>query len=205
MEFTTDLLPYRDLRLDLDFRASEPYNSFVFEDEDEARRVQAYLFDAGVSDASPPHAVLTLDEGKPVALDSAFGWERFTELRAGAAVALARSGLILPDSATARRMQLADQVLFTPSQGDFYGSRTAVVPGVAGAAMAVFLMKRRIAEARSQGYRRYVGEIASHVTAMVRISTEAFGFEPVDVKRVDDEATGRSLELIHLARPMDDA
>ena len=200
MEFSQDVLAHRDLCLDMEYLATESYNRFVFDDQADARRVQACLFDAGVSDLSPPHGTVLLMGGEAMGVDSGFGWQRFAELRAGAAVALARAGMLRFDDATMERMKLADQVLLKPSQGDYYASRCAVRPDCQAGGLAVFLTRRRVDEATQQGYRRYVGEIESSVKPMLRICLEGLGFEQIGVKRADDPITGRSLEMVHVVR-----
>jgi ribosomal protein S18 acetylase RimI-like enzyme len=198
-----DLTPYLDgdeeALLDLEFRASEPYTTFVFSSIDQALRVRHYLFARQLCEFSPPHAQLLRDAGRVVGLLATLEAAELTKCRLRAAHALTKSRFLEEDPGLPVRLHLAGQALLKLMPEDLYISRIAAHEAERGRGIGTDLLQCAAQEARARGCPRIALEVSPQSTAALRLYHRE-GFEQIDAREVNDPLTGRSLHYLHLAK-----
>ena len=91
---TTAIEPHVPDYLALEYAASEPYNSFVFDDKAQADEIRHLLFFSGACEYSPPFGQLLLDESSPVGMIACLTGKQLTGIRLKGALELRRAGIV---------------------------------------------------------------------------------------------------------------
>jgi ribosomal protein S18 acetylase RimI-like enzyme len=184
--------------LDLEYRAAEPYLSFVYDDEREAREITRFLFAASAGEGATGR--LVVDESfVPIAMISYLDAPALRRARSAAAIALVRAKKIDPRGAVRERMLLATETLAPLEDNDFYLSRIAVVPAAQGSGVATRLMgelDRAAAEAQKT---RIVLEV-SEMHRNARRLYERCGYRVIATADVEDARTQRHLRYFHMVK-----
>jgi ribosomal protein S18 acetylase RimI-like enzyme len=188
--------------LDLEHAASEPYTRFVFSTAEQAQSLRQYLFDRSLAEFSPPYLRVLREDGRVAGILAVLTGKELATSRLRAALALSKSGLLQSDAAVGRRLQLAGQTLLKPLPNDFYISRIAVAPAERGRGYGQHLMHAAEAEARERGCGRLVLEVAPESRSAIQLYRRA-GLLQVDAREVEDPASGRRLEYLHLAKSLE--
>jgi ribosomal protein S18 acetylase RimI-like enzyme len=187
--------------LDLEFAASEPYTRFVFATPTHARAVRQYLFDRKLAEFSCPYLLILRDTDEVVGMLAVLTGAELVGCRLRAAVALVRSGLLTADAGVGDRLQLAGRTLLKVQPDDFYVSRIAVAPGARGRGLGERLLDEAEREGLRRGCARLVLEVAPESAAARRLY-DRHRFSEIGVAKVVDPVTGRSLQYVHLAKPL---
>jgi ribosomal protein S18 acetylase RimI-like enzyme len=195
--WTTDTDAHRDAVLELAGRASAPYDAFVHESSAAAERVQRTLWEAGAAEFGPPHGVAALVGDRVVGFVAGLCADDLLRRRLAAAKVLRRHGELLPP-VSEDRARLASTTLLRAASGDHYLSRLAVDPSAQGRGLGRQLLARFLAGGGAA--HRFVLEVAPGAHAALALY-RAHGFEEIARREVTDEASGRRLAYLHLARP----
>jgi ribosomal protein S18 acetylase RimI-like enzyme len=202
MRLTTDIAGDQQALLDLEFIASEPYNTFVFSLTQQALAVRQYLFERNLCEFSPPYGRLLRDDaGQPAGLLAALPGAELTKCRLKAALALTKSEFLTRDPQMAARLQLAGQSLIKVLPGEYYISRVAAAAASRGRGIGAQLLREAENEARGLGCPRIVLEVSPLSTAALRLYHRAL-YQQIDSREVTDPHTGRSLHYLHLAKAL---
>ena len=202
MEISRQIEPDREFCLEMDYDAVEPYLRFVYDDPAQARFVQRFLYDKGLSEVAPRYVRILVRDGRPLAMLACCPAVELRQLRFRAAMALSKVELLRADAGIARRIQLAARTLIRLEKGDYYVGRLGVVRKLRAAGVGVWMMQSCVDEARELGFRRLTGEVHPSATAMLRLCCERIGFEQVDLRRVDDPESHRTLEYVHIVKDL---
>jgi ribosomal protein S18 acetylase RimI-like enzyme len=193
-------VPDASALVELELAASEPYGAFVYEDEEQRRAVAELLVSRGVGEFVPPLGrVLVGPGGETIGMMA--GPLRRKELarsRMDAARALHGHPLLARTPGVLDRTRIAREALVQVGDDDVYLSRMAVDPLSRGRSLAHLIFQRFLEDSRALGARRVVCEVEPTNARCERVVL-AYGFELVDERRVQDDATGRSLTYRHLA------
>lgn len=191
----------REVLLDLQRQASEPYSAFVFDTDADADEFWRLLFERGVVEFSPPHGRLAREGGRIVGMMACLGQRELRAMRLRSAAELGKAAFFRARADAQRRMQMAGRALITVQPADYYLSRLAVIAdrrrhGVGGRLIAEFE-----AEGRRRGCTRLTLEVSADNPAALRFY-ESCGFVQIGRSAVGDAATGRKLEYLHMAKPI---
>lgn len=197
MELTANLEGYVEPYLALEYEASAPYTSFVYDTREQALAVQRYLFEQRAGEFSQPHGRAALIGGSLVGMLAALRGDELARARLVAAAKLARSELT-PAPHVQRRMRTAAQTLMRPAASDYFLSRLAVAEEARSQGVGTGLIQRVVEAADAAGAARIVLEVAAGAAA--RRLYERCGFVELTRERVVDDETGRELEYVHMAR-----
>lgn len=201
MEFSTDIARDERQYLEMEFLASEPYTSFVFSSIDQALRVRDYLFERNLCEFSQPYGRVLRDGDRAIGMLALLNGAELERCRLRAAIALVKSNLVRDDADTVRRLKSAGQTLMKARPDDFYLSRLAAAETARGRGVGTQLLNEVEREARSQKSPRIVLEVCSSSVAALQLYQRA-GFQELDRRFATDQVTDRSLEYIHLAKPL---
>lgn len=192
-----------DELLALEYLASEPYTSFVYEDAAHARSIARFLWAQGAAEFSPPFGVVAVDDaGTTLGMMAVLDRDELARARMAAAMALVRGKLVDPDGPVRERMFLAGDALLAVAADDLYLSRIAVAPTARGRGVAGWLMADYERAARARGKRRLVLEVSPTHVAAIRLY-ERCGFGELETGRAEDPETGRALVYRHMMKPLD--
>ena len=198
--FAEDIGLHSDLYAQLEYSASEPYTSFVFGSRDEAIAAHRFLLAKGLGEFSPPHGRLRLDgAAQPLGMVAFLSKQNLRKCRLVAALALRRAGFLNDASAVADRTRLAAKVLIEPHDDDLYLSRLAVVEESRGRGIGASLLEYVASEGKRLGCRRLILEVSPMHELAFQLYTR-HQFVELGRPSVHDAESGRSLELIHMAR-----
>lgn len=196
VEPATDL----DAYLTLEYLASEPYTTFVFETPAEAKATARFYVDTGVSEIAPPHGALAIDDGgRSIGMLAFAAGEDLKRARMAAAMAMVRGKRIDARGPVRERMLLAGDTLIDVGADDLYLSRIAVAESARGGGVAAWLMTQYEAAGRARGAKRLVLEVWPGHSAALRMYQRA-GFVELSRQRSVDPATQRDLVYLHLGK-----
>jgi ribosomal protein S18 acetylase RimI-like enzyme len=188
--------------LALEYLASEPYTSFVYESSDQARALARDLLERGLGEFAPPFGTVAVDEhdGTVLGMLAFVDGAALEHVRMEVAIAFVREALI-SDDAVSDRIRLAASALMAVDASDLYLSRIAVAASARGRGIGKALMGVLERAARSQGKTRLVLEVSPQSTAALKLYQTA-AFEVADERNVQDPQTGRSLTYRHMFKPV---
>jgi ribosomal protein S18 acetylase RimI-like enzyme len=189
-----------DAYLGLEYLASEPYSTFVYEDEAQARAIARFLLESAC-EFSAPAGRLALGDTAPVGMIACLTAEELSRARMNAAMALVRGKKIAADGPVRERMMIASDALMRLEAGDFYLSRIAVAASARRGGVGLQLMSEVERLAREAGAKRLVLEVSPSHAAAVRMYERA-GLAAVDEVRVEDPESGRTLTYRHMAEAL---
>jgi ribosomal protein S18 acetylase RimI-like enzyme len=198
---TTDIEPHVPDYLALEYAASEPYNSFVFDDKAQADEIRHLLFFSGACEYSPPFGQILLDDSAPVGMIACLTGKQLTSIRLKGALELRRAGIVERYPGLQQRLQLASQTLLKPHAEDFYLSRIAITATQRGHGIGSFLMNHFEQTGRGLECQRLTLEVNAmdeHATNFYR----KHDFVELQKQRVVDSVTGRTLEYLHMTKPL---
>ena len=188
---------------ELEATAAAPFYDFVYGDDRElASAVRAELFGRGVGDLAPPFGWIAWHGDRPVAVACVGPAAEMRRSRMKAALALARSTSLPADSPVRARLQRASGVMIELHHDDFYISRFAVADRERGSGLGRWLLREVEQRARAAGCRRLALEVEVGMQPAVRFWTRA-GFDETGRARVEDPERGRTLEYIHMRKPLE--
>jgi GNAT superfamily N-acetyltransferase len=196
MRFAEEIGPLRDLFLDLEYAASEPYQSFVFDTREEAMEANRLLLSQGCGEFSPPHGRLVLDDaGEPLGMTVFISKQDLMKSRLKAALVLHKAGMLGEDKAA--RVKLAAQALAKPGDDDLYWSRLSLVEAARGKGVGWWVLNQVTDEARRRGCKRVLGDVAPTNLVFLKLLYRNEYVE-LDRGKAMDPGTGRTLEYIHV-------
>ena len=198
---TTDIEPHVADYLALESAASEPYNSFVFDNKAQADEIRQLLFSSGACEYSPPFGQILLDESAPVGMIACLTGKQLTGIRLKGALELRRAGIVERYPGLQQRLQLAGQTLLKPHAEDFYLSRIAITASQRGQGTGSFLMNHFERTGRALACRRLTLE----VNAADEQATNFYRkhqFVELERQQVVDAATGRTLQYMHMTKSL---
>jgi ribosomal protein S18 acetylase RimI-like enzyme len=188
--------------LALEAEASAPYAAFVYRDRAEAAAIQRLLFDKGAGEFAARFGQVSIDEDGVAGMFASLPGAELATVRMKAAWAVAKAGLVPPQSTTAARTTLAAATLIKPRPTDHYLSRIAVSAAHRGRGVGGSLLRAAIARARAAGADRLVLEVSpTHGAAAGMYARHGFAVE--DERTVTHE--DRSLTYRHMALGLRDA
>jgi len=194
---TDNLAAHLDQFLVLEAEASKPYNNFVYGNDEQAYQLRRLLLQAGVSEFGSPYARLMLDDGRVTGMIACLTGKQLLQVRMKGALALRKAGVLTPELQD--RLRLAGQTLIKPNADDFYLSRIAIAPGLRGQGAGSFLMNYFEDEARTHNCARLTLEVNALDEPAVRFYCR-HKFSELSRLKVNDEATGRSLEYQQMSK-----
>jgi ribosomal protein S18 acetylase RimI-like enzyme len=198
-ELTGEIGPYASAFLELEGEASDPYNSFVYENKAQAIEIRRFLFESSLCEFSPPYARILLEDGRVLGMLACLTGNDLLRVRLKGALALSKAGVFTQSSALQQRMHLAGQTLIKPLAGDYYLSRIAVARAERGRGIGGFLMEQFEFKGRNLGCWRLTLEVAAHDEQAVGFYVQQ-GFSKMDLQRAFDTQTGRLLEYLQMAK-----
>jgi ribosomal protein S18 acetylase RimI-like enzyme len=191
-----------DEYLFLEYLAAEPYLSFVYADETEAKAISRFLFEKSVGEAAPPHGHLAVDnQGVAVGMISYLDGTQLRQSRHAAAVTLVRSRRLDPEGAVRERMLLASDTLLSVGDDDYYLSRIATAPSIRGRGTATWLMEQLEHAATRARKHRIVLEVADMHEPAMRLY-ERCGYIVEATLEADDQTTKRHLTYRHMSKTL---
>jgi hypothetical protein len=199
VEITANVEPHFEFCLEMECAAADAYLRFVYDDFEQAKAVQRFLGERGLLESSPPFGRVLLAQGEPIAMVSGVPGLELKKLRMRAAFAMQKAGDLRPDDATLGRIQLAHHALFTPGDDELYSSKLGVSLAARRTGAGPLMMTFITVEGRSRGFARVIGEVDPANAPMMRVMCDKVGWQKVDQRSVEDPATGRALEYVHLA------
>jgi len=202
MQLSTDINFYNDTFLDLERHASEPYNRFTYQDDEEFEMVRRFLFEHGLCEFCPPFGRVLVEEGRVIAMIAFLPAEDLSRCRVLAALAISRLDYFRQRTKVLQRIRLASTTLIRPKNGDFYLARIAVVKTLGQRGIGRYLLGLCEAEARKLGSRRVVLEVDPHNEAAVSLYRRE-SFQDGDIHSVTDSDSGRSLEYLHMTKVLE--
>lgn len=188
-----------EVLLDLERAATEPHQSFVYDDEASARAASRLLLAEGAAEFAPPHCSLARDDGgRVVGMIACLSRADLGRQRLRSAMILRRAGVMAEGTEAARRAALASVALLKPRDGDLYLSHIAVLPEHRGHGAGKLLLAEVVRIARARGAARVVLEVSpSHREATALYLSRGFADE--GTAQVTDPASGRVLAYRHMA------
>jgi ribosomal protein S18 acetylase RimI-like enzyme len=197
-----DPTAFADDYLALEYLASEPYTSFVYESPAQARSLARQLFERGLGEYSKPFGTAGLDDDRStvVGMLAYLDGGELRRARMDVAIALVREGLVTDDPMS-ERISLAAETMMAVDESDLYLARIAVADHARGRGIGTMLMAELERAARARGKTRLVLEVSPVHEAALKLYERA-GFEVADEQHVDDPATGRSLAYRHMIKPL---
>src|SRR6266542_6935692 len=100
--------------LALEFDASAPYNSFVFDDRSQADEIRGLLFSSGACEYAPPFGQALVEDGNVIGMIACLTGKQLSSIRLRAALVLNKAGVFTRYPTMQRRLQLAGQTLLKP-------------------------------------------------------------------------------------------
>ena len=191
-------LQYVDAVLDLEYSASEPYSSFVYDSPQHARDIARFLLTQGIGEVANASVALA-DDGAVLGMIGMLDGAELRSARTAAAVALVRGRKIDPHGTVRDRLRLAADTMIAVEPTDFYLSRIAVSAGSRRAGVARRLMRKLEDAARQRGSARIVLEVSPvHVAACAMYAS--CGYRVFAEAETIDPSSGRELTYQHLER-----
>ncbi len=200
IEPTADFAGFEREFLDLESAASLPYTRFTYGSASLAERVRHLLFSRGIGEFAPPAGKLLILDTQPAGMVACLSGAALKRARLAAGAALVRSR-ILEEPAVSRRIQLAGTTLLKPEADDFYLSRIAVADAFRGRGVGSALLDYVLAEAVRTHSKRCVLEVAPEAASAIALYRRG-GFAEIGRAAVHDPDSGRTLEYVHMERPL---
>jgi ribosomal protein S18 acetylase RimI-like enzyme len=185
--------------LELEFLASQPYSSFVYDTEAEAKAIARYLVEAGVGEVASAQVVF--DQETVAGVISFMDGTELRATRTAAAMSLVRGRKIDPRGDVRERMLLAAETLIDVGEADLYLSRIAVDQPTRRRGTATWMMNEYEDAGRRRGKGRLVLEVSPTHEAALRLY-ERCGFEPIGERTIQDPASGRTLTYRHMSKAL---
>jgi ribosomal protein S18 acetylase RimI-like enzyme len=200
-QLTSDIEQHTAEYLALEYTASAPYNCFVFDDQAQADEIRKLLFSSGACEYGPPFGKVLLKDNSPAGMLACLTGKQVTSIRLKGALALLRKGIFARWPALQQRLQLAGQTLLKPQPEDFYLSRIAVAINERGQGTGSLLMDHF----EQAGYTLKCQRLTLEVNAVDEQAIAFYlkhKFAELNQRRVVDLATGRTLEYLHMVKPL---
>ena len=199
MHIATGPGPHIDAVVELAAQASADHDRFVFESDEQAAHVHRELLQRGASDCSEPYCQLLIDGNEVRGLTAAMSGRDLATARIRMAMAMASSGLFAPGSAIRERMKLASRTRSQVGEDDYYLARIAVAKPARGRGYGRTLLEAVISKAHDSGCARLLLDVASGNADAIALY-ERHGFVHAGADAVEDVASGRRLEHLHMVK-----
>ncbi|WP_310571315.1 GNAT family N-acetyltransferase [Gemmatimonas sp.] len=184
--------------------ASAAHDAFVFDDAEVQERFYSGLIDAQVAEFQPRFSTVACDTaGKLIGLLAVLTAAELKTVRLKGAMWIARSKLAASEPQLVRRLQLAASVGVRLQSTDSYLSRIAVLAHCGIPKVGQILLAAAISQARSSGAVRLVLDVSTD-NCRARKFYDRADFHEIGRARVEDAASGRTLEFLHLALRVSD-
>jgi ribosomal protein S18 acetylase RimI-like enzyme len=189
-----------DEMLELEFHASEPYTSFVYDSPEQARDIARFLIDQNVGEVA--HASVALaGDGAVAGMIAMLDGAQLRSARTDAAMALLRGRKIDPRGAVRDRLRLASETMVAVAPTELYLARIAVAPSFRRSGVARWLMEQLESTARARGSDRVVLEVSPVHEAAVAMYASC-GYHELTTATASDPDSGRTLAYKHLAKQL---
>ncbi len=194
-------IEYIDTLINLAALASAPYDSFVYGDILLAKKTQRSLIEQGAGDFPITRCRLEIAKGELIGMIAALTGTDLTNLRLRTAMIMSKNDLFAKASPVRHRTQLANKVMMRTEANDYYVSRLAILPTARKQGLGQGLLEQTIQDGKKLGCKRLVLEVNPDHQAAVRLYRN-LGFEQLDHQQVLDPDTKRTLEYLHLTKPL---